>query len=298
MTALPSTDSLRCFVAGAKLLHFRAAARSVALTPAAFGQRVRQLEEGLGAKLFERTTRSVRLTEAGLSLLPLAERCLSAAAECLRVGRGEAGLAAVDLVVGTRHELGMSWLLPQVGPLERMFPWLSLHLYFGSGADLMLRVRTLEIDCAITSSRLTDGKLDSIRLHREDYVLVAAPKLLRATPFTRAAHATAHTLLDTSAELPLFGYLRDTPTGGEIKFGRVVRLGTIAAIRERVAQAAGVAVLPAYLVAPDLAAKRMVRVLPSYELGADYFRLVFRRDDTRRALYERLADALLQKALC
>jgi len=69
---LPSIESLRCFTAAAKLLNFRAAARSVALTPAAFGQRIKQLEEQLGTSLFHRTTRSVRLTESGLALLPAA----------------------------------------------------------------------------------------------------------------------------------------------------------------------------------------------------------------------------------
>ena len=45
---LPSIDSLRCFQAAARLLNFRAAARSVALTPAALGQRIQKLEEQLG----------------------------------------------------------------------------------------------------------------------------------------------------------------------------------------------------------------------------------------------------------
>ena len=45
---------------------------AVALTPAAFGQRIKQLEEQLGTSLFHRTTRSVRLTESGLALLPAA----------------------------------------------------------------------------------------------------------------------------------------------------------------------------------------------------------------------------------
>ena len=44
---LPSLDALRCFAEAARLLNFRAAARSVGLTPAALGQRVRQLEDQL-----------------------------------------------------------------------------------------------------------------------------------------------------------------------------------------------------------------------------------------------------------
>src|SRR5437773_2384277 len=67
---LPSTENLRAFDAAARLLSFRAAARTVALTPAAFGQRIRQLEDQLGVALFRRTTRSVALPDPGLALLP------------------------------------------------------------------------------------------------------------------------------------------------------------------------------------------------------------------------------------
>jgi|GEM_PF-278115 len=291
---LPSIESLRCFTTAAKLLNFRAAARSVALTPAAFGQRIKQLEDQLGAPLFHRTTRSVRLTESGLALLPVAERCLLAAADCVRVGSaGQRSMAPMDVTIGTRHELGLSWILPQLNALTKAQPWLRLHLYFGSGADILGRVRAMEIECCVTSSRLVDPKLESLRLHREDYVFVGGASLLEAKPLRRAKDAEEHTLLDSDVSLSLFRYFRDAPGGGDhLRFAGVVRLGTIEAIRARVLQHAGVAVLPEYLVKKDLAAGRLARILPSVTLLHDYFRLVFRADDPRRATYEKMAEQL------
>ena len=295
---LPSIESLRCFAAAAKLLSFRAAARSVALTPAAFGQRIKQLEEQLGTPLFHRTTRSVRLTEAGLALVPAAERALLAAAECLRVGSSKGASSPVDVTIGTRHELGLSWILPQLDDLARDQPWVRLHLYFGSGGDLLLRVRSMEIECAVTSSRLTDGKLDSLRLHREDYVFVGAAALLAKRPLSKSSDAAGHTLLDTDANLSLFRYFRDAPGGGDhLRFAQIVRLGTIEAIRRRVLARAGVAVLPRYLVAGDLAAGKLAPILPKVTLLHDYFRLVFRADDPRREIYERIAARMAAAAL-
>ncbi len=296
---LPSIESLRCFTAAAKLLNFRAASRSVALTPAAFGQRIKQLEEQLGTPLFQRTTRSVRLTESGLALLPAAERCLLAAADCVRTGSaGSRSLAPMDVTIGTRHELGLSWILPQLDTLTREQPQLQLHLYFGSGSDLLLRVRTLEIDCAVTSTRFTDPKLDNIRLHREDYVFVGSAKLLRARPLTRAAHAGEHTLVDIDADLSLFRYWRDAPSGGDrLAFGRIVRFGTIEAIRQRVAAGVGVAVLPAYLVRRELRTGAFERVFPSVVPTHDFFRLVFRANDPRRVIYEAIARTMRKKPL-
>jgi DNA-binding transcriptional LysR family regulator len=301
MRAVASTlslENLRCFLAAARAANFRRAAHEVALTPTAFGQRIKQLEEQVGAQLFARTTRSVTLTERGLALVPRAERCLSAADECSTVARGPTEHPPTDLTLGTRQELGMSWILPQRRRLMRERPWLNLHLYYSSGPDLLLRVRTLDIDCAVTSTSFSDPKLDSFQLHREDYVLVAAPKLLRRVPLRRPEDAQRHTLIDASPDMPLFRYWRDAPGGGgALRFARGSWLGAIAAIRHQVVEGAGVAVLPEYFVRRDLASHKLVRVLPRVTLLHDYFRFVFRAADPRRALFESLASAVREVPL-
>jgi LysR family transcriptional regulator, glycine cleavage system transcriptional activator len=295
---LPSLENLRCFDAAARLLRFRAAARTVALTPAAFGQRIKQLEDELGVRLFERTTRRVKLTGPGLALLPHARACLDAAAACVRSARGEVGPAPVEIVMGTRHELGLSWLTPNLELMAHEHPSVTVHLYFGSGPDLLLRVRTLEIDCAVTSARLTDPSLDALQLHPEEYVFVGAPALLKKRPLRRPEDAAAHTLVDAGPDLPLFGYWRDAPGGGDrLRFGRVLRVGTIAAIHQLVTAEKGVAVLPKYLVRQELARNKLRRVFPEVTANNDYFRLVFRRDDPRRAVYEALTTTLRKQPL-
>jgi len=295
---LPSLESLRCFNEAARLLNFRAAARSVGLTPAALGQRIRQLEDQIGGQLFHRTTRTVVLTTSGAALVPFAQRALAAAADCMRAGRGELGPAPLELVVGTRHELGLSWLVPLLPRLRKEHPWLTCHLYFGSGPDLVRRVHTLAIDCAVTSTRITDPKLDSLRLHAEAYAFVGQARLLRATPLSRPEHAARHTLIDATEELPLFRYWRDAPGGiDSLAFGQVLRMGTISAIRDMVLRGDGVAVLPEYFVARDLAAHRLARVMPRVKPLSDHFRLVFRTDDPRRSYYTALAATLASAPL-
>jgi LysR family transcriptional regulator, glycine cleavage system transcriptional activator len=294
---LPSVDSLRCFCAAAKFLNFRAASRAVALTPAAFGQRIKQLEDQLGAQLFVRTTRSVRLSTAGLSLLPAAQRALSSMEDCTRAVSTTGSLPPMDIVLGTRHELGLSWLLPQIDHLKELHPSVELHLYFGSGPDLVNRVRMMQLDCAITSSRLADPKLDSLRLHREDYVFVGAPSLLDKIPFAKAEDANKHTLVEIDDALPLFRYWRDAPKGTPLTFGKLARFGTIEAIRQRVIAGAGVGVVPKYLVQGDLDAKRLRIVLPKVVPQHDYFRLVIRSDDARRSVFDALAQSLSEVPL-
>src|SRR3954468_22115367 len=68
---------LRCFVAVADELHFGKAARKLAMLPSALGRHVRLLEEDLGTRLLERTTRHVSLTGSGATFLEDARALLA-----------------------------------------------------------------------------------------------------------------------------------------------------------------------------------------------------------------------------
>ena len=289
---LPDLESLRCFVEAARLLNFRAAARAVGLTPAALGQRIRQLEDQMAVQLFHRTTRKVELTEAGMALLPTAQTTLDMARSCVRAARGDLGPIAMDITVGTRHELGLSWLTPMLPALAEAHPGVTFHLYFGSGPDLELRVRSREIDCAITSSRIADPKLDSARVLAESYAFVATPALLAKLPFNELSDASKHTLIDTSREIPLFRYWRDASGTDSLEFDTLRCMGTVSAIHQLIARSEGVGVLPTYLIRDDLESGRLVRIMPHTEPKDDFFRLVFRADDARRPLLRAVAATM------
>ncbi len=298
METLPSPEDLQCFCEVARLSSFKGAARSLALTPGAISQRIRGLEELLGVTLFMRTTRSVALTLEGHAFLAHAPAALRALTHAMRAGRGQSEALPMELHLGTRHELGMSWIVPMLPSLSRAFPSLTFHLYFGSGSDLLLRVRSSEIDCAVTSSRLSDPKLDSRVLHDERYVFVGAPALLRKRPLTRAEHSAQHMLIDSTADRPLSRYLREAPNGvGDLQFAGLRRIGTIAAIRALVIAGEGVAVLPEYYVRDDLKKKRLSRLLPRAPLLDDQFRLVFRIDDPRSGYFDALAAHMRARPL-
>jgi DNA-binding transcriptional LysR family regulator len=155
----------------------------------------------------------------------------------------------------------------------------------------------MQIDCAITSSRLADPKLEAIRLHREDYVFVGAPALLDRVPFAKPEDASKHTLVEIDDNLSLFGYWRDSPKGLALSFGKLTRWGTIEAIRQRILAGAGVGVLPKYLVQNDLDGKRLRIILPKIVPLHDYFRFVIRTDDARRTVFEHLAESLASTPL-
>ena len=290
---LPDLESLRCFLAAAERQHFRSAARDVGLSPAAFSDRIKRLEEGLGAPLFDRTTRLVALTAAGERLLPEARACLERARACAAAVRADDRSAPYTLTLGTRFELGLSWLLPALPALQAAQPERTIHLMFGQSGELMRRLLAGEVDAFVSSTRLTQGGLAYAVLHPEAYAFVAAPALLAARPLREAADAAQHTLIDADASAPLFRYLLDGL--GEVDawpFAHVELMGTIAAIRARALGGHGVAVLPTYYVAEELAAGRLSRLLPEAPLREDAFRLIWREGSPRDPRLRELAEEL------
>jgi DNA-binding transcriptional LysR family regulator len=272
----PDLESLRCFVAAATHLRFRSAAEACALSPTAFSTRIRALEQLLGAELFTRTTRSVRLTEPGERLLAQARLALDAAARCTQVVHLDQ-VAPFEVVLGTRFELGLSYIVPALSALERKRPSRRLHLYFADSADLIARILRGEVDAAVASMRLNDARLAYAPLHEEQYVMVGAKKLLAHKPLASARDAAAHTLLDVHSDLPLFRYLLDARPASEAwSFARIEHLGAIAAVRARAVEGIGVAVLPRYFVERDLREGRLSLLLPRTKLATDWFRLVWR----------------------
>lgn len=295
---LPDLDSLRCFVAAADCLNFRTAAGRVALSPAAFSDRVRRLEGQVGVGLFERTTRRVSLTEAGLRLLPHARACLAEAGRCAAVARDTAAGVPCTLRIGTRYELGLSWLVPALAPLRAARPERTLHLAFGEGDDLLTRLNRGDVDAVVTSVRLVGAGLETAPLHPEDYVFVGARAYMGQTPLRRAADAAGHVLLDTRPDLPLFRYLRDSrPAVEEWRFRDVELLGTIAAVRYRVLDGAGVAVLPSYFVADALSSQALDVLLPETRLPQDRFRLVWVSGHPQATALRSLATDLMKRPL-
>lgn len=289
---------LRSFLAAAEHRNFRRAARSVALSPSAFTASIQRLEAEVGTELFVRSTRSVRLSQGGERLLVPARRCLAEAERCIRTVRTLDTPAPFSLTLGTRYELGLSWLVPALARFERRVPERTLHLHFGDTPELLEKLRRGEVDAFVTSARLQASRLRLIPLHEEQYVFVATPALVERHALSCPADAAEHDLLDLHDDLPLFRYFRDArPAKESWRFQGVRYLGTIAAVRARVLEGTGVAVLPRYFVREDLRARRVRALLPRTKPLTDWFRLVWMEGHPSSAALEALAAELAAEPL-
>src|SRR5262249_10924408 len=211
------------------------------LSPAAFSDRIRRLEESIGAQILRRTTRAVALTDTGQRLLPLTRRILSLVDCVPGTATGDQAPLPYQLVVGTRYEVGLSWLCATIDPLARKRPERTVHLYNGSSDDLLARLERGELDAVVGSMRFVSPRLACAALHTEEYLLVGVDRVLRGREDARRA-----TLVDVSPDLPLFRYFLDAqPDADPWPFARLEYMGGIANIRQRLLAGDGrVGVLP------------------------------------------------------
>jgi DNA-binding transcriptional LysR family regulator len=293
---LPDLESLRCFVLAATHSSFRLAARKAALSPAAFGARIRRLEEQFGQRLFARTTRRVELTPRGAELLPQAKSCIEEAERCaepLVNGAPE----PFDLVVGARFDVGMRWIVPAFAHLERARPERHLHAAFGDVGDLIPRVFRDEVHCVLTAARLADPNLVSAPFREIEYVLVGSPALLKKNPLTRPEDAKRHVLIDFDVDLPLFRFFTEARPAKETwTFERVQYLSIIAAVRARVLEGVGVAVLPVFYVGEDIEKRRLRVLLRETKLRSNLLKAVWRKGHPYETEIRELASELSARA--
>jgi len=282
-------DSLRCFDAVATTLRFRSAAARVHLSPGAFSDRIGRLESVLGTRILQRTTRRVALTDAGERLLPVARRILRLVDHMPGAAKEDTAPPSYELVVGTRHEVGLAWLCAALDGLGRRHPERTIHLYNGTSDDLAAKLDRGELDAAVTSARLGSPRFACATLHQESYALVGVDRRLRG-----AEDAQRLTLVDVSPELPLFrNFLDAVPDSEPWRFARVEYMGGIANVRHRLLGGDGrVAVLPTFFVKDDLAKRRLIRLMPRVNLATDNLRLIWRSNHPRQTELLALAGDL------
>lgn len=168
---------LRHFVAVAEEEHFSRAAKRSNIVQSALSTSIRSLEQELGTQLFVRTTRKVRLTEAGRILLDHARIVLDAAREAKEAVARVTGLERATLALGAVPSLpafvDLASLLAQ---FREEFPGVDVQLSQGNSLQLLERVKEGSLDIAVLPMVERQPGVETIVLAREPLTLVCAPR--------------------------------------------------------------------------------------------------------------------------
>jgi LysR family transcriptional regulator for bpeEF and oprC len=266
------------FVGVAEAGSFAAAARALGLSPSAASKSVMRLEERLGVRLFQRTTRSLMLTEDGRSFL---KRCTAILAEvdaAEREMRERAAAPTGPLKVEMPTALGRLRIVPELGRLTARHPQMRIIATF---ADTISDPIAAGLDAVVRIGTPRDTRLMVRRVGTVRYIVCAAPSYI-------AAYGAPRTL----EELDRHDCITRTPPGGDCvaswwfkgangaaSFQRPVS-GTMTfsnndAVVEAGLAGAGLVQLHTYMAEPHLKTGALVQVLEDHAVDGPPISVLF-----------------------
>ncbi|HRG97045.1 MAG TPA: LysR family transcriptional regulator [Polyangiaceae bacterium] len=257
-------EAMSVFVAVADLRGFAQAARRLGLSPPAVTRMIAALEERLGARLLQRTTRSVALTDAGARYLERARRILSDVAEAEEAAQAERTVPSGRLVIAAPNLFGRLHVAPV------MCAFLSKHPAVTGALTLSDRnVNLVEdgVDAAVRIGPLDDSSAVARAVGLTRRVIVGAPRYLALHKKLRAPDdLAAHEVIQFTALTP-------TPEWRFERGGREARVTFAPTFVTNSADAAighaelggGVAMALAYQVVDAVRAGRLRVVLADFE---------------------------------
>ncbi len=255
-------DELAVFLAILDAGSLAAAARKLRRSPPAVTRALAALEERVGARLIERTTRRLSTTEAGRRLGEQARRVLSGYDEAVSEPgaaevRGELRVTA-PLVFGRRH------VTPIVASFLDAWPEVRVELVLD---DRSLNLVEEGLDVAVRIGRLSDSSLVARRVGEVRRLLVASPAYLTRRGVPRApADLARHEVILASGAARSLDWRFAGPRGEEVVRVRPrLIVNEIDAVLLAVRAGRGIGRPLSYQVADDLAAHSLVRLLPACE---------------------------------
>lgn len=255
-------ENMRVFVRVVELGSLSAAGRHLRLSPAVVSHRLQQLELHLGVRLLNRTTREVQTTEQGAAFYEACQEVLAAVQHAESVVMEAGGSPQGNLRVTAPLGLGRRVLAPLVPAFQARYPQIAVRLRL---SDHLIDLLREAVDVAIRLAVLPDSSLIARKIADCPRVLCAAPAYLGAhgvprQPEDLLAHQCLLLRFPGSTQ---FRWTLQTPSG-LLTLPVAGRMdaddGDVLTAWARMGQ--GIAMKPRFEVAEDLAAGRLIEVLP------------------------------------
>ena len=292
MQSFDRFQGIQAFVRAVDCGSFSLASRQLGLSPSSVGKAIARLEQRLGVRLFERTTRRMALTGEGQAFH---ESCMRALAE---LEQAASLLSERRVVPSGRLRIALPTLygrvrvLPVLAGLLERHPALELDVQFSSrSVDLVEE----HIDIAIRIGALENSASHVARpLGVQALWLCAAPAYLekRGVPGTPHALAAHDGIARLRGDVDEAWQLRD----GALRWPRRarLRLSDLAAVRAAALAAQGIAQLPAWFVEDDIRANRLQVVLPEMQPAPLPIHVLWSKTASMTARQRVTIDALIE----
>ena len=278
---------LQVFHAVAKHLSFTKAAETLFMTQPAVTFQVKQLEEHLNTRLFDRAQGRISLTPAGRLALEYAERILALSAELETRLKEISGTVAGPLLIGASMTVG-EYVLPQlIGKFKAIFPAVVPNLFVGNSEAVQDRVAEHALDLGFIEGDSHLASLQSEVCCQDELQVVCAPSHpLAKEACAQRASLTQHPYVSREAgsgtRAVVDRYLQQVGVPPE-SMNVVVELGSPEALKGLVATGMGFAIMSRVIAAKELKLGQLVQV-PLRPPLIRHFSVVYPKDRFRSNL--------------
>jgi DNA-binding transcriptional LysR family regulator len=257
-------DAMQAFIAVADLRGFAPAARKLGLSPSGLTRLIAALEERLGARLLQRTTRSVTLTDVGARYLERVRRILSDVEEAEGSAQDQRTRPSGRLVVSAPLGFGRLHVSPVMSAYLTRYPEVSGELRL---SDRMINLVEDGVDLAVRIGHLADSSLVARHVGEMRRLLVASPDYLEqhGEPQTPAAIASHQTIqFGATSAAPDWRFVEDDREIRVTHTPRFITNSADAAI-QYAEQGGGLTSVLAYQAAEAIKSGRLQIVLAKFE---------------------------------
>ncbi|MBV7482604.1 LysR family transcriptional regulator [Bordetella sp. BOR01] len=254
-------QAMRIFVKVAETESFAAAARHLHMSAPAVTRAVAGLEELIGARLFVRTTRSVKMTEAGARYFDDCRRILADISEAEAAAAGSYAKPSGTLVITASAMFGQMYVLPIVTEYLDTYPTMRARTFF---VDRPVNIVEEGIDVAVRIGHLPDSGFTAIKVGAVRHVICGAPEYFErhGTPTTPAGLKNHRIASSNSAwASPEWRFARDQ----RVIVDPVLQCNTNEAAIATASTGRGLTRVLHYQIGPALLAGKLQVVLSDYE---------------------------------
>ncbi len=288
-------DNMRMFAKVAESASFTDAAANLHISASMASQHVKELEERLGVRLLNRTTRRVSLTEVGRAYY---ERCTRLLADLEEAERAAGEMQAAprgELRVNSTPAFGIVQLAPAVANFTAQFPAISVELVL---SDRMVDLVEEGFDVAVRVETLPDSSLIARQLTPCRVVICGAPVYLEkhGIPRTPADLANLNCLTVTVPSYYRDWYLTE-PGGSAVEVSPKgnLRSNSGAVLLLAALAGHGLVYLPTYLAGEALESGRLVTVLDDYAAAPLVLRAIYPHSHHLSAKVRAFVDFLVAR---
>ncbi len=258
-------QDLRIFARVAAVQNLSSVGTELGLTPGTISKRIQALEDELRVRLFDRTTRSIRITEEGTTFLAHAERILIEI-ESARASVGDnATRPKGTLKISAPASFGRLFVAPAISGFMRLYPEIEIHI------DLSDRVVNLQeegYDVAIRAGVLSDSALIAKRLAPDRQIIVASPRYVEIHGMPRTPADLGHHECFVLGNHAQWQFSRAANVFG-VRVGGRLRSNDGGMLRYAALEGHGLLQTSELLVREDISSGDLVKVLADYEVIAE-----------------------------